>query len=183
MNLEKKIKKSLTKKWRIRLKTSHPDKDNYDGVVICNKSDFVVLREEIDFEFNGVVFIPKRFIKSIRDGKYDKCGNEILRQNGQLEQLNVPDWIFECENLNQILDSLKSQDIWAAIEIVSNKNSSFYIGPITKIGKRNFRLHCYDAAGKWESEYKLPISGIFKIEFDSKYCNYFNAFMKSKEKK
>lgn len=180
MNLEKKINKSLEKKWGVRFKPTHPDKDNYDGVVICNKDDFIVLRQEEDFEFDGVVIIPKKFIKNIRDGKYEKCCNEILRQNGQLEKITVPDWIFECENLNQVLSSLKNLDIWAAVETVSSKNSAFYIGPITKVGRKKFNLYCYNAAGKWESEYTLPINEIFKIEFDNKYCNHFNDYMQSK---
>jgi hypothetical protein len=94
MNLEKKINKSLEKKWRVRFKTTNPDKDNYDGVVICNKDDFIVLQQEESFEFDGLVIIPKKFIKNVRDGKYEKCCNEILVQNGQLEKITVNNCIF-----------------------------------------------------------------------------------------
>ena len=183
MNFEKKINKSLENKWCVCFKTSHPDKDALDGVVICNKSEFIALREEVDFEFEGVVIIPKRFIKKVRDGKYDKCCNEIIRQNGEIEKINAPNWIDSCDNLNQLFTSLKQYEIWAGIEIVfdKEKKSAFYIGPITRVGAKNFYIKCYDAAGKWEKEYKLSYKEIFKIEFDSRYCNHFNNFMKSKE--
>lgn len=182
MNIETKIDKSLKQKWCIRFETLHPDEDAYDGVVIYNKPDFIALFEEEDFEFDGVVIIPKKFIKKIRDGKYDKCCNEILRQNKEIEKVFSPEWIESCDNLHQIISSLKQNDIWAAIEIVfdNQTKSALYLGPITHIGAKNFRIHCYDAAGKWEKEYKLSYEEIFKIEFDSKYCNHFNRFMKSK---
>lgn len=183
MNLENKFNESLKNKWCVRFKTAHPDKDVYDGVIIYNKSEFIVLHEEEGFEFDGFIIIPKKFIKKIRDGKYEKCCNQIIRQNGEIENLSAPDWIASCNNIRQLIKALKSEEIWAGIEIVFNQEtkSAFYIGPITRIGTKNFYIKCYDATGKWEKEYKLSYQEIFKIEFDSKYCNHFNKFMKSKE--
>ncbi len=185
MSLKKKINKSLKNKWRVRFETSHPDKDAYDGVVIYDTSDFVALHEEENFEFDGVVIISKAFIQKIRDNKYDKCCNEIIRQNGELEKIASPDWIEDCGSIKQIINSLKDKDIWAGIEIVFERKkkikSSFYLGPITHIGEKFFRLKCYDADGKWEKEYELLYDEIFRIEFDSNYCNHFNKYMKLKQ--
>ena len=38
---------------------------------------------------------------------------------------------------------------------------------------------CYDAASKWEGGYEINYDDVFRIEIDSKYCNYFNDYMKS----
>lgn len=181
MSLNEKIEKSLNEKWMIRIKTSHPDKDAYDGIVVSDKSEFIVINQERDLEFDGIVFLQKKDIVKIRDGKYEKCANKIIRQNGEIEKLSAPDWIAECDTIKDVIKTLKSKDIWPAVEIIDNeKSGSFYLGPIIATGKKIFQLYCYDAAGKWESIYKLPYDEIFRIEFDSKYCNHFNRFMRSK---
>ena len=62
MSLERKYSKSMREQWSLRFKTKHPDGDNYDGVVTHVKPGFIVLREERDFEFDGLIVLPKRFI-------------------------------------------------------------------------------------------------------------------------
>jgi hypothetical protein len=184
MNLEKKFKKSLDEKWYLRFKTTHPEKDAYDGIVTHIKKDFIAIREEADFEFDGIEIFPKSSIKEIRDGKYDKCGNEIIRFNGTIKKLRPPRWLDPCETLPAVIAYMKEKDIWPGIEILFNKekDSAFYIGPITKYGKKNFTIRCYDAAGKWEKQYELEYAEIFRIVIDNKYCKNFNAFMRAKSK-
>lgn len=183
MNLEQKFDKSLKNNWFILFETLHPDGDSYDGVVTHNKSDFIALREEKDFELDGIVIIPKKFIKKIRDGKFEKCGNAIIRQNGEIEKISAPDWIEACENVGQLIKALKRKGIWAAVEIVFDDQtaSAYYIGPITRAGARDFDIRCYDAAGQWEKEYTISYDEVFRIEIDSKYSNHFNRYMKSKD--
>ncbi len=183
MSFERKYKKSLDEQWCMRFETAHPDNDNYDGVITQIKSDYVVLREEYSFEFDGVIILPKRVIKKIRDGKYDKCCNEIIRCNGAIKKLHTPKWLDNCETIHQVVNELKRRKIWIAVEILFDKetNSALYLGPIINIIDSHFSIKCYDAAGKWEKEYQIDYDEIFRIEFDSKYCNHFNAFMKSKD--
>ncbi|MGH9941080.1 MAG: hypothetical protein ACRD9R_01830 [Pyrinomonadaceae bacterium] len=181
MSLAGKFKKSLDEKWCMRFKCRHPDEDNFDGVITHIKSSFIVLREEDAFEFDGFVILPKKVIKGIRDGRYERCGNQIIRFNGVLRKLRAPHWLDSCETIPQVFASMMRRDIWPAVEIVFNeeRESALYLGPITNLNDEQFSLKCYDAAGKWEKTYKLSYDEIFKIEFDSSYCKHFNAYMKS----
>lgn len=183
MAFEKKFGKSLKNKWCLRIETAHPDEDAYDGVVIYDKTDFVALREEKDFEFDGVVIIQKKFVKGIRDANFEKCINKILRHNGEIEKISAPEWINGCESIKELFASIKRRDIWAGIEIVFNKqtDSAFYLGPITRVGAKDFFIKCYDAEGEWEKEYELSYDEVFRVEFDSKYCNHFNKYMRWKD--
>lgn len=182
MSLKLKFDKSLAEKWCMRFKTKHPDGDNYDGIVTHVKPHFIVLREEIDFELDGVIILTKRSIKGSRDGKYDECCNQVLRSNGALKKLRPVRWLDSCETIAQVIAAMMRRDIWPGIEIQSNREDewAFYIGPITGVESEQLTLRCYDAAGRWEKEYTLQYEEIFRIEFDSKYCNYFNEYMKSK---
>lgn len=180
MSLTKKYQKSLQEKWCIRLNTLHPDGDAYDGVVTHIKRSFIVLKVSRDFEFDGIMVFPKKFIKGYRDGKFEQCENEILRENGEIPKCQSPDWLDLCDSLPQVIAEMKQRDIWPGIEILFNDKSenAFYIGPITQLAGDKFFLNCYDAAGQWEKDYKLTYSEIFRIEFDTKYCTHFNNYMR-----
>jgi hypothetical protein len=182
MSFKRKYDKSLAEQWCMRFKTTHPDGDNYAGIVTHVKPGFIILREEESFELDGVLILPKRSIKGIRDGKYDRCCNEILRQNGALKKLRPVRWLDSCETIPQVISSMMRRDVWPAIETVPEPgdDGALYVGPITGAGSDGFSLWCYDAAGRWEKEYELGYDEIFRIEFDSKYCNHFNRYMKSK---
>jgi hypothetical protein len=181
MSLAKKYQKSLTEKWCLRFKTRNPDGDNYDGVVMLNQPNFIVIHEKREFEFDGVILLPKRIIKGWRDGKFESCTNKIIRQNGEIKKLRIPAWLSNCKTIQQVLIELMDREIWPGIEYLKNERtvSAFYLGPITGSGDTGFWLYCYDAAGKWEKEYFLNYKKIFKIEINSKYCKHFNKFMKS----
>ena len=68
MKLAEEYKKSLSEKWSIRLRTRHPDGDNYDGVVTQIKRGFVVLREERELDFDGIIILAKELSKAPATG-------------------------------------------------------------------------------------------------------------------
>lgn len=184
MGITQTYNKSLAEKWSVRFRTKHPDGDHYDGVVTHIKPTFVVLREMIDFEFGGVIILPRRAVKSVRDGKFESCRNRILHHNGAIRKMRVPRWLDACETIPQVLSALMRRDIWPSIETVFDQGtrSAFYVGPITEVTVDECLINCYDAAGKWESIYHLGYDEIFKIEFDGKYEKHFTAYMKSQLK-
>jgi hypothetical protein len=84
--------------------------------------------------------------------------------------------------LPEVIRELQKRDVWPGVEIISNRNAetAFYIGPITRTADDYFYLRCYDAAGKWEKEYRLTYDEIFRIELNSNYCSRFNAHMRKR---
>ncbi len=185
MTIAQKYQKSMDGCLSLRLKTRHPDGDVYDGIVIEIKRRFIVLQTVSDFEIDGIMVFPKRFIKGYRDGKFEKCWDQVLRDNNQIERLQSPSWLAQCNSIRDVLEELKRRDIWPAVEIVSNdgEDSWFYLGPIVLIDKDIFELLGYSADGEWEpiEVYEIEYDEVFRIEFNSKYCNHFNAFMRAKE--
>lgn len=182
MSLAQKYSKSLNEQWCLRFNTRHPEGDNYAGIVTHIKPDFIVLREERDFELDGLVVLPKKFIKGCRDGRFERCQNQILRENGAIKKLRAPRWLDGCATLPQLFAALMQRDIWPGVETIFNQgaDSAFYLGPITRLTDDHFFLKSYDAAGKWEKNYALAYDEVFRVEFDSKYCNHFNAYMKAR---
>ncbi|WP_171039816.1 hypothetical protein, partial [Streptococcus pseudopneumoniae] len=160
-----------------------PDGDNYDGVVTHVKHSYIALKEGVDFDFDGVVILPKKVLKGSRDGKAEECTNRIIRYNGNIKNARSPRWLNNCSSLVDILRQLQKRNIWPAIEILflldGKTESDFFIGPITRIENNVFWIHGYDGSGRWNDEYEIGISEIFRIEFDSAYLNHFNSYMKN----
>lgn len=184
MELKLIYKKSFTKKWLVRLKTKHPDGDAYDGIVLKETKSFVVLALEKDFEFYSICILAKKYIRSFRDGKFEKCFNKILRFNGQIRKLKLPRWLSRCEEIENVFRAMKRRNIWPIVEILFNKNkrSDFYIGSIVGGNDKEVGIRSYNAAGDWEKEYVLNYNEILRIEFNDKYSKHFNNFMKTKRK-
>src|SRR5438874_10863931 len=123
MRLARKYSKSMRERWSLRFKTNHPDGDNYDGVVTHVKPGFIALREERDFEFDGLIVLPKRFIKGCRDGRYERCINEILRQDRAITRCRSPRWLDSCDSLPQLINELMRREIWPGVETLFNNES------------------------------------------------------------
>lgn len=187
MSLSEKIVKSFKRKAVIRLKTRHPEGDRYDGLVIHIAQNFVVLAEEVDFCFDGIIVLPKRIISGYRDGKFERCTNRIMQHNGNIKKLKSPKWIEKCGSLAEILSALKAKDIWPNIETIygygRNLDTDFYIGQIVDVEDRCFRIRHYDAAGEWEGEVEIDYNDLFRIEFNDSYSVRFNEYMKAKLKR
>lgn len=181
MKVSEKYSKSLENKWVTRFKTIHPDGDNCDGVVLAVKRSFLVIKEATDFEFDGTIILPKRVVRGYRDSEFEQCYNDVIRSNGQIKNIAIPDWLHKCSSVPEVLDQLKSHDMWPGVETLfdEGKGSAFYLGPILETREHSFSINCYDAAGRWEKVYDLKYDEIFRIEFDSKYCNHFNNYMKA----
>ena len=179
---DEKFRQSMSEQRSMRFKTRHPDGDNYDGIVRHIGRAFIALREVRDFEVDGVIVLPKRAIRGFRDGKFEVCENEILRQSGTLKKLRVPPWLPRCETIADVFENLMRRSVWPGIETLRvDGSTAFYLGPLKDIAEDRVSIRCYDAAGKWEKTYDLPVQDVFRIEFDSRYCNLFNRYMQSKE--
>ncbi len=176
------LNKSFKKKTLIRLITSHPKGDSFDGIVLYQTANFVTLASIVDFEFNGLVLISSKFIRGIRDSKFEKCYNRIIKFNKSIDKVRMPGWVKGCFLLEDVLRELERRRIWPSVEVVfledkTENNSAFYLGPIQDVNSKEFLIYGYDADGSWEKCYKLQIDEIFKIAFYDRYTTHFNKFM------
>ena len=167
----------------MRFKTRHPEGDAYDGVVVHIAHAFVALREEVDFEFDGIIILPKSAVRGVRNSTAENCANEILRQNGALQRLKIPSWLAGCATIPDVLGSLMKRSIWPAIEMLfADGDTALYLGPVESASEEGFKTWCYDSEGVWENGYSFRWNEIFRIEFDSRYCNHFNRYMQAKKR-
>lgn len=182
VSLKQKLTRSQQEKWYLRLLTDHPSGDSYDGIVVHQATDFVVLREMQDFESDGLIVLPRKHLTGHRDGRFERCGNAILKLNRAHNRLRVPRWLRSCDSLPAIMAALQARDIWPAVEVTYDKGNqtAVYLGVIESVDKSGFSIKGYSASGTWEKRTRIEMDEVFRLEFDSRYCNHFNAYMKSR---
>jgi hypothetical protein len=185
MSLASQYKKSLENRWVTRLETSLPDGETYNGVVTQSHRHIVAMRELRDFNFDGVIILPKKIVTGFRDGEFEECTNAIVRESGEIRKAKSPRWLDSCSSIKAVLHSLHARNIWPAVEslFADGTETALYLGPIVETGEQSFKFHCYDAAGKWDQVYELAYAAICRIEIDSLYTNAFNSYMKRKPRK
>jgi hypothetical protein len=139
------------------------------------------MREERNFVFDGIQVLARKFVTGYRDGRVERCHNQMLARERNSRRLELPRWMEPLQTIPQVVATLKKRDIWPIVEIVfdNGKEAAFYLGPLLKIGASEFTIRCYDGAGKWEKGYEITHDEVMRIEFGDTYSNTFNAFMKS----
>lgn len=175
--------KSLKNETVIRFITNHPDKDCYDGIVVAVSSKFVAFRELHDLVLKGIVILPKSSIKNLRVGKFEASMDRILRHSKLVGKIKQPKWLLNQKTMRDLIEQIRSRKFWPIIEAYNEDQTDtfLYIGSIEEISKSEFSIYCYDATGKWDEEYLLGYSQIFKIEFGDPYSKYFNSYMRSQD--
>jgi hypothetical protein len=162
----------------IRVETTHPDETAFRGVLLEANVAFATIHEIEELEPNGYIALPNKSVKEVRSGEYEKCAGDILRTVLNYKVTAVKEVFLGLSTIEEMLATLKANAIWPAVEILYKGEASVYIGPIISLDASSFRMFCYDAAGKWESEYELDYDEIFKIEIESRYVRHFNEYMR-----
>ena len=150
--------------------------------MIHNGSSIVLIREFKDLSADGIIGLPKKSLAGIRDGAFELCENEILRRSGEIGSAKPVKWLAEINTVEELLHGLSKRKVWPGIEQVKRRGPALFVGPIFHLEKDACNIYCYDAAGNWEDIYRIEFKNIFKIEFESKYLNHFNEYMRAVEK-
>lgn len=176
--------KSLEQRWAVQFRTRPPEEERLKGIVLRNCRTFLLLAEYKDFEYNGISLLPKRYIARCRDGAFEHCGNEIIRQNGQHKKARLPQWLQKCDSLPAFFYFAKKHGFWPSVEARASGKSpeAFFIGSIEAVWEKSVDIRCYDAAGEWEDTYIIAYDNIYKISVDSIYGRHFNRYRKKKDR-
>jgi len=187
-SLDRKLRKSLDKRWSMRFRIIEFESDgldggdDLDGVVIHLNDDLVVLRIRRGLEFDGVVVIPRLLVRDWRDGSFEKAQNEILRYTGQISRARAPAWMVRCGSVADVVGALMRRRIWPYItmSVRNPKRTSHYLGPILERDGESFSLRCYGSCGVWQKPCRLRFNRVLRIRYDDAYSRNFNRYMKAR---
>lgn len=150
------------------------------GYILGHSFDFVFLKENDDFLFNGFAIFPISSIIKIRHNNYDQFFDAIMEQEGQKKLIEMP-YQIDLESWETIFNSIKNTKLNCVVENENNKRFFFKIGEIVKVKKRSLKILNFDPAGYLDDELtKIKYKEISAIGFDDNYTNTMSKYLRGK---
>jgi hypothetical protein len=170
----------IASKRLVQLETKHPDGTVFSGVLLAENENFIVFREFASFEPDGLIVVPRRWIRAVRDSEQENCTNAIIRHNGAIDRVKSEiAWLGDANTLREVLSHLLKEDIWPAIEIVLRGEGYVYLGKLIALSAGSFDMRCYSSDCEWLESQKFSLRFLFKIEIGSRYTKNFSSYMRT----
>ena len=164
----------------IRIYTEGPDNDCYDGIILCLNDNFLILTQELDYEFEGYVLIPRKQISGYRQSDIESFSQRLMTAAGDLAEINAPDWLTQSETFNDIFSAILSTHPWLRVAWVcpSCDNIHHDVGLLKSCDDDSIAVEIYDNNGDNDGEMGWSMNKVFALEFESKFLKKFGHFIK-----
>ncbi len=150
------------------------------GFVLGLSKTLVLLQRFYDFREDGYAVLRLIDISSIRSNKYERKWEQILRDEGMLDQVGMPD-MLPLDGISMVIAALESRRMNIRVECEECEGadeSGFHIGRVVGIQSDAFDFQYFDATGKWfDGAYDIPFASVTRVEFDSPYINVFSKYL------
>ncbi|MBV7269921.1 hypothetical protein [Winogradskyella luteola] len=183
--INKKIKKHFENKLYSRIKRGI--KGDFEeilrGYIIKYSDDFILVKEEDDFEFRGYQIIPTYTVRGIRYNDNDKYYDFINKseykkswfETDELSNIDLSSW-------KTIFTDLKAKELHIITECERFKDKLFCIGSIAELTKKAVHIEYFNAQGYID---ELPVKHkykwITKATFGDNYTRVFSKYKRKRE--
>ncbi len=174
------FEKFIASRRLVQLETKHPDGTVFSGIILAEKDDFIALREFTSLEPDGLIVLPRKWIRAVRNSGHEDCVNVVIRHTGAIDRVEsmIP-WLASTNTLREVLSYLLKEDIWPAVEIVVRGEGYVYLGKLITLSDRSFDMRCYSSDCDWLESQKFSLRFLFKIEVGSRYTTNFGSYMRT----
>lgn len=182
--INKKIQKHFNDKLYARI--TRGIKNDFEeilrGYIIKYSDDFILVKEEDDFQFRGFQIIPTYTIKGIRYNKNDKYYDFINKSEYEESWFNLDETSdTDLSSWNTIFKELKNKNLHIISECERLGDDLFCIGSIIKSTKKSVHIEYFDAQGYIdESPVKHKYKRITKVTFGDNYTKVFSKYKRRK---
>jgi hypothetical protein len=148
------------------------------GILKAAGEEWLLLEyNPVDFVLDGVILINRKYLLKIERTKNDAFIEEVLKAKGIHNSLNGNDL-----NLDSTLDLFSSLETKQAIQIELRDESIIYLGKVTKINDKSFRIKRLTPKGDWLDEISYNYKLIRIIQIGGDYTESLLTYMKLKNK-
>jgi hypothetical protein len=185
MNIADKIKYHHDNKkyCRVMREVAKDAIEKTNGYIVDYTDDFVLFQETNDFDVDGYAIIPIKTISKIIYSNSDKYFDKILHLEGITDTIEKKHKI-DLTSWATIFKSIKKSGFNVIVENEDPENTTFDIGPITKITKSSVYVRYFNAVGILnEQATKINWNFITIVKFDDKYTNMFSKYLRETKNK
>jgi len=183
MTIFEKIEKHQAEKNYVKIKRDVGNKSCIlsHGYILDHSFDFIFLKENDDFLFNGFTIFPISSITKIRHNNYDQFFDSIMEQEEQKKLVEMP-YQIDLESWETIFNSIKNTNLKCVVENENNERFFFKIGEIVKVKRRSLKILNFDPAGYLDFEpTKIKYKEISSVSFDDNYTVTMSKYLRIRE--
>jgi hypothetical protein len=132
----------------------------------------------VDFVLDGIILINRKYLIKVERTKNEAFIEEVLKAKDTQGYYKESSF-----NLNNTVDLFTGLENNKAIQIELGDESIVYIGKITKINNKSFRMRRLTPTGNWLDETSYNYSSIRIIQVGGDYVESLLAYIDSKNNK
>ncbi len=179
MKFQQAFEKALKEHIFIRIYTEEPDNECYDGIIVALTDDYLIMLQELDYEFDGYQLIPRNQVSGHRQSDVESFSQRLMTANGDFLTSNVPDWITYSENYKDIFNQILAKCPWIRVGWVCPNcdNIHYDVGNIKSTDDDTISVVLYDRDGQSSGEMGWSMSKVYSLEFNTKFLKRFSQFI------
>ncbi|WP_299111615.1 hypothetical protein [uncultured Winogradskyella sp.] len=154
------------------------------GYIIKYSEDFILVKEEDDFEFRGYQIIPTYTVKGIRYNDNDKYYDFINKSEHKKSWFEIDKLSdIDLSSWETIFIDLKTKKLHIITECERYEDKLFCIGSIAEFTKKAVHIEYFNAQGYIdETPVKHKYKWITKITFGDNYTKVFSKYKRKRER-
>lgn len=173
------IKQNIDTLHEVKIKRSKIDSEDLNAIPLGVGKNLVLIQDLYDFDLDGYTIVRIKDITSIVISKSQQFSQNILKEEGILDQIRKPS-INSLDNWENVLNELSIQNKNIIVECEDIEYSKFFIGKIIAIDKKYLYLLYFNGAGEWDKEpTEILLKDITSLSFDSKYINVISKYLRT----
>ncbi len=154
----------------------HFDANPLNGIIIDYSDDYVLLKYEYDFFFDGHRIVRRKDIARLKYNKTDRFHDGILNRENEILKIAKPVKI-NIDTGKTIIESLERAKMLAIYELEAGNSEEFILGYIKSIDGDELSILSIGSDGKYQkTPVKLPIAEITMFQIGNRYLKMFKKY-------
>jgi hypothetical protein len=175
----KRIAEHIRRRMTLRATLRTPAGTNVYGFPMAVSNDVLLMREIYDYQFWGMVAIPRNNIASYRSGRYERFAETLLKAEGVTAKVGLLKWKTPM-TLKPIFEFLCRLHIGTSVTTehqaanAASGEERFYLGRILSVDDTGLFIRAANALGKWDRKStRIDFAQVTQVGFDEPYIRLF----------
>ncbi|MDX9972491.1 MAG: hypothetical protein RBU21_05800 [FCB group bacterium] len=176
-SVHERLREAMNSRRPVHFDVSIPGVTAYSGFLLGLGPEWLLLHYLNDFRLDGYRLLRVSDIERLRSRHSQKTFERIYREEGITDKVGPPPYPVSCENLPAALQDLKTAGKNVIVRAEHPDDDIFFIGSLSRIGKKKVSGRYFDATGKWETEdTKIPYDCITCVDIECEYVRVFSKY-------
>jgi hypothetical protein len=178
--MREKLLEHIEQSHLIKIERKKIDEEDYNCIPLSMGKKLVLIKNYVDFLFNGYVIIRFKDFTNVRYNDVDKFAEYILQNENQIRE-REPIIVSELDNWKDTFKELKKLNKYLRLERDDGEFIKYNFGEIVDVENDGITFHHFNALGEWDNKLiDIKYKDIMLVEVDDRYTRLFSKYVQKK---